>query len=243
MCIRDRLAGLVMAMLFALAPLLSIRKISPLRTLRADVKEQGADPLRLVVYALTVVGVFLFLYQLTQDFRSSVILSAGLLVSFLLLYGVAIALMWALKRFFPRGWNFVFRQGLSNLYRPDNQTKTLLVSMGLGTAVLTTLFIIQGLILKNVNSMDAGNQPNMVLYGIEKDQEDELKKLTEEFDLPVIQQAPIVTMRLAGWKGKSKEVWLADTTRTASRWAINREARVSYRDYLEDDEELSLIHI
>ena len=157
------LAGLVMAMLFALAPLLSIRKISPLRTLRADVKEQGADPLRLVVYALTVVGVFLFLYQLTQDFRSSVILSAGLLVSFLLLYGVAIALMWALKRFFPRGWNFVFRQGLSNLYRPDNQTKTLLVSMGLGTAVLTTLFIIQGLILKNVNSMDAGNQPNICL--------------------------------------------------------------------------------
>ena len=232
------IAGLVMAMLFALAPLLSIRKISPLRTLRADIKDQGADPLRIVVYALTVVGVFLFLYQLTQDLRSSIILSVGLIVSFLLLYGVAIALMWALKRFFPRGWNFVFRQGLSNLYRPDNQTKTLLVSMGLGTAVLTTLFIIQGLILKNVNSMDAGNQPNMVLYGIEKNQENELKKITEEFDLPVIQQAPIVTMRLAGWKGKSKELWLADTTRTASRWAINREARVSYRDYLEDDEEL-----
>lgn len=231
-------AGLVMAMLFALAPLLGIRKISPLRTLRTDMSDSGRDPLKILVYILIVVGVFLFLYQLTQDLRSAAVMSIGLLVSFLLLYGFSIVMMWAIKKFFPRGWNFVFRQGLSNLYRPDNQTKTLLVSMGLGTAVLTTLFIIQGLILKNVDSMDAGNQPNMVLYGIEKKQEDELKKITEEFDLPVIQQAPIVTMRVAGWKGKSKEEWLADTTRTASRWAINREARVSYRDYLEDDEEL-----
>jgi len=232
------IAGLAMAMLFALAPLLGIRKISPLRTLRTDMSENGRNPFKIIVYILIVVGVFLFLFQLTKDLQSAATMSAGLLISFLLLYGFSIFMMWAIKKFFPRDWNFVFRQGLSNLYRPDNQTKTLLVSMGLGTAVLTTLFIIQGLILKNVDSMDAGNQPNMILYGIEKNQEDQLKQITKEFDLPIIQQAPIVTMRLAGWKGKSKEEWLADTTRTARRWAINREARVSYRDYLEDDEEL-----
>jgi len=232
------IAGLAMAMLFALAPLLGIRKISPLRTLRTDISENGRNPFKIIVYILIVVGVFLFLFQLTKDLQSAATMSAGLLISFLLLYGFSIFMMWAIKKFFPRDWNFVFRQGLSNLYRPDNQTKTLLVSMGLGTAVLTTLFIIQGLILKNVDSMDAGNQPNMILYGIEKNQEDQLKQITKEFDLPIIQQAPIVTMRLAGWKGKSKEEWLADTTRTARRWAINREARVSYRDYLEDDEEL-----
>lgn len=231
-------AGLSMAMLFALSPLLSIRKVSPLRTLRTDVSAEGADPLRIAVYVLTVLGIFLFLFQLTKDIRSAAIMSAGLFASFLILYATSIFVMWAVKRFFPRGWNFVFRQGLSNLFRPDNQTRTLLVSMGLGTAVLTTLFIIQGLILKNVDSMDAGNQPNIVLYGIEKKQEESLKKMTEDFDMPVIQQAPIVTMRLAGWKGKTKEEWMIDTTRTARRWAINREARVSYRNYLEDDEEL-----
>ena len=45
-------------------------------------------------------------------------------------------------------------------------------------------------------------------------------------------------MRLAEWKGKTKAEWLADTTRRASRWAINREARVSYRDTLAFDEKL-----
>ena len=133
---------------------------------------------------------------------------------------------------------YVFRQGLSNLYRPNNQTQTLLLSIGLGTAVLTMLFIIQGLLLENVASMETGNQPNTILYGIEKEQKEALANLTEKYEMPIIQQVPIVTMNIAGWKGKSKKEWMSDTTRTASRWAINREARVSFRDSLSDDETL-----
>lgn len=233
------LVGLVMTMLFALAPLVGIRKISPLRTLRtSDEEESKRDILKYIIYGLIVVGIFLFLLRLTSEISSAALFTAGLLVSFLVLYLVSLSIMWAVKKFFPSNWSFVFRQGLANLYRPNNQTRTLLVSIGLGTAILTTLFIIQGLILSNVNSMDAGNQPNMVLYGIEKEQSEGLALLTKQHDMPVIQEAPIVTMRVAGWKGKMKDEWLADTTRVARRWAINREARVSYRDYLESDEEL-----
>lgn len=234
------LVGLVMTMLFALAPLVGIRRISPLRTLRSSDDESAntRDWLKIAIYGLIVLGIFLFLWRLTTDVRTAVFFTIGLLLSFLLLYLVSLGIMYLIKRFFPKNWSFVFRQGLANLYRPNNQTQTLLVSIGLGTAILTTLFIIQGLILENVDSMDAGNQPNMVLYGIERQQAEGLTEITEKFDMPVIQQAPIVTMRLAGWKGRTKEEWLADTTRTASRWAINREARVSYRDYLEDDETL-----
>jgi len=233
------LVGLVMTMLFALAPLVGIRRISPLRTLRAsDDGVESRDWLKIGIYFLIVIGIFLFLLRLTSDYKSAGFFTLGLILAFSLLYLVSLLIMWAVKRFFPSGWSFVFRQGLANLFRPNNQTQTLLVSIGLGTAILTTLFIIQGLILQNVDSMDAGSQPNMVLYGIEREQAEGLSSITEKYDLPVIQQAPIVTMRLAAWKGRSKEEWLADTTRTASRWAINREARVSYRDYLESDEEL-----
>ena len=82
------------------------------------------------------------------------------------------------------------------------------------------------------------DRPNTVLYGIESGQVAEVSRITEKYDMPVIQEVPIVTMRLAGWQGKSKVEWLRDTTRRASRWAINREARVSYRDTLNFDEEL-----
>ncbi len=232
--------GLVITVLFALIPLIAVRKISPLRTLRASFEEdqRPKDPLKWVIYAGIVVSLFVFLWKLTGELLNAGIFTFGLVVAFLILFGVSKLIMWAVRKFFPRNWNYVFRQGLSNLYRPNNQTQTLLISIGLGTAVLTTLFIIQGLLLKNVASMDAGNQPNTILFGIERDQADSLRALTQSFDLPVIQQVPIVTMNLAGWQGRTKKEWMDDTTRTASRWAINREARVTFRDSLTNDEKL-----
>lgn len=234
------LIGTTITILFALLPLISIRKISPLRTLRTSVESdgQGRDLLRWVIYLSIFVSVIGFLWRLTGELKDGFIFAIGLLVSFLGLYLTSNVIMWAVKKFFPRKWSFVLRQGLSNLYRPNNQTQTLLVSIGLGTAVLTTLFIIQGLLLSNVSQMDAGNQPNIILYGVEKGQQDSIANLTESYDMPVIQQLPIVTMDLDGWKGKTKKEWLADTTANVRRWAATREARVTYRDYLDTNEEL-----
>jgi len=232
--------GTVITSLFSMIPLLSIRKISPLRTLNASFDEGPVqrDPLKYLLYFVLLICLVLFLYSLTSDWKTSFAFTVGLIVSFALLYGLAGASMWLAKKFFPRRWSFVLRQGISNLYRPNNQTKTLIVSIGLGTAILTILYIIQGLILSNVDSMDAGNQPNTILYGIESNLVKDVTKITESYDMPIIQEVPIVTMRLEGWQGKTKSEWLRDTTRKASRWAINREARVSYRDTLNFDEEL-----
>ena len=233
-------AGSIITLLFSIAPLVGIRKISPLRTLRSSFEEDAApiDPLQISIYVTIALSLILFLFQLTKDLKTALIFGAGLLLSYVILFLISKLVIWASKHFIPRQWNFVFRQGLSNLYRPNNQTLTLLISIGLGSAILTTLFIIQGLLLSNVSSMDSGNQPNMILYGIERHQTEEVKSISAQYDLPIIQDVPIVTMRLAAWKGKTRNEWLADTTRKSSRWAINREARVTYRNYLESDEEL-----
>jgi putative ABC transport system permease protein len=232
--------GMTITMLFAMVPLLPIRRISPLRILRASFEDdvQARDWLQWGVFGAIGLSLLAFLWYLTGDLMSGLMFTLGLVFSFLLLFGVARMIIWGVKRFFPRQWSFVFRQGLANLFRPNNQTVTLLVSIGLGTAILTTLFIIQGLLLSNVQEMDAGNQPNVILYGIEKEQMAGLAQLTAEFEMPIVQQVPIVTMRMTGWQGKTKAEWLADTTRQAERWAFNREIRVTFRDSLDGFEEV-----
>ena len=234
------IVGSIITFLFSLAPLISIRNISPLRTLRTSYDEDivSRDPVQIGIYFTIIVSIILFLFQLTRDIKTAAIFGIGLLLAYGLLFLISKLVIWASKHFIPRQWNFVFRQGLSNLYRPNNQTLTLLISIGLGSAILTTLFIIQGLLLKNVSSMDSGNQPNMILYGIESGQTDQIEAISNKYELPIIQNVPIVTMRLAAWKGRTRNEWLSDTTSRVRRWAANREARVTYRDYLEDDEEL-----
>lgn len=236
--IRGWVVGVVITTLFALGPLLTVRRISPLKTLRISDEVPARDPLQWLVYLAIIATITAFLWTLTGSWREAGIFTAGLAVAFGVLYGVAKVVAWAARRFFPSGASFVVRQGISNLYRPNNQTQTLIVSIGLGTAILTVLFVLQGLILSNVEGMGAGNQPNMILYGIESSQKQELEKLTTSYDMPVLQHVPVVTMELAAWQGKSKKEWLQDTARTASRWAINREARVSYRAEMNPDDEL-----
>jgi len=226
------LVGSVITLLFALVPLIRIRNISPLRTLRSSFEEETSrfDPLVISIYVLILLSIFGFLWSLTGYLQDAAMFTGGLLVAFGILFGVARLIVWTVKKFFPRNWNFIFRQGLSNLYRPNNQTRTLIVSIGLGTAILTTLFIVQGLILQNVGEMGAGNQANTILFGIETKQKEELAALTKKYDMPLMQETPIITMDLYGWQGKTKQEWLQDTSRTARRWAMNREARVSYAD-------------
>ena len=230
--------GLTITVLFAMVPLIAVRKISPLRTLRSsfDGDVQPADPVRWLIFAAIIISLFLFLWRLTGSLQDGGAFTGGLIIAFLVLYGVSRLIVWGVRKYFPRHWNFVLRQGLSNLFRPNNQTQTLLVSIGLGTAILTTLFIIQGLLLNNVAQMDAGNQPNMILYGIERSQKEGLADITQKYDMPIIQQVPIVTMTVLEWKGKSKKEWFADTTARASRWAANRESRVTFRDTLDTSE-------
>ena len=233
------ITGVAVAVLFALIPLLGIRKISPLKTLRASYEpETGArDPLRWLVIGLIILFIGGFTWYQTGRWVTAVGFIAVVAISFLLLAGVAKFVMWAVKKFFPVKWSYVWRQSIANLYRPNNQTLILLVSIGLGTALISTLFFTQDLLLSQVEFSGRGNQPNMIMYDIQTSQKEGVIQLTKDYELPLIQNVPIVTMRMETIDGITKEQNRADTTEThKSNWAYGREYRVTYRDTITDNE-------
>jgi len=142
------------------------------------------------------------------------------------------------RKFFPVSWSYIWRQGIANLYRPHNQTLILVVSIGLGSALISTLFFVQGLLLNQVEFTGQGDQPNMILFNIQPDQQEAVTALTTSFSMPLIQQVPIVTIRLAEIDGMSKMEMRADTSRRARSWVFNREYRVTYRDTLVKSEKV-----
>lgn len=232
--------GLLITILFSLLPLVGIQHISPLHTLRTAVEEKkpSKDLLRWIIVASIFVVMTSFLWILTASFVSGIAFVLAIAAAYGLLNGVSILVLKLMRSSIPSQAGFVIRQGLSNLFRPDNQTQTIIVTIGMGTTVLATLLILQSILLNNVSLMDAGQQPNMILYGIESNQIDSLKEMTMGENLPIIQEVPVVTMKIEAWKGKTKQQWLADSTSNTERWAANREARVSYRDTIADDEKL-----
>src|SRR5690606_180703 len=67
---------------------------------------------------------------------------------------------------------------------------------------------------------------------------EEVIGITRKYNLPVMQEVPVVTMRLHGINGRRVEEIKADSTTRIRGWVLNREYRVTYRDSLIDSEKI-----
>ena len=240
--------GLVTALLFALLPLAGVRRVPPLRALRADAEASGFDPLRLLIAVLLVAAVAGFAYAQTQTVRGAAGFVGGTAVVFLVLALAARAVRWAVRRLTPPGLPFAWRQGLANLYAPGNQTLVLLLTLGLGVFLVLALGLVQRSILSQIAlPTDASGEgaPDVVLFDVQADQRDSLVTILESQSLPLLGEVPLVQMRIAAIDGVPSDTLLdrADASFDGGeggpeRWAVAREYRSTYRDALVDTETL-----
>lgn len=232
--------GLIISILFAMPPLVGIRKISPLNVLRNTSESSGVekDPVIWMVYVLIVLFIFGFSYLQTRNWIQALSFTGGILGSFLVLTAIATGFMWLVRRFFPSSWSYLWRQGLANLFRPNNQTVILIVSIGLGTLFICTLFFTQTILLNRVQLSSSGNKPNIVLFDIQSNQKDAVVSLAKQQGLPVDETVPIVNMRLESVNGKNGSEIKNDSLKKQSRRIFGREYRVTFRDSLTASEKL-----
>ncbi len=198
-------AGLVICFLFTLLPLLAVRRVSPLVALRsAFIERTGAatDPWRIILGGLILAAVTGFAYWQTRSWRIGLGFTGMLVVGFGLLAGLAQVVAWAARRFVPRSLPYVVRQGIANLHRPNNRTVLLLLSLGLGTFLILTLYLTRTTLLNQVDLAGEGARPNLLFFDIQDDQIEPFKKIAAEQNAPVIQSAPIVTMKISALKGR-----------------------------------------
>ncbi len=233
--------GIFLSFLFALQPLIAIRKISPLNTLRmVENKSSGIkDSTLWMVYGLILLFILGFSRLQLENWQQTIFFTIGVIVSFLILFGMASLLVWLVRKFFPTSWSYLWRQGLSNLYRPNNQTVILVVAIGLGTAFISTLFFVQSMLISRVTLSSSKNQPNMILFDIQSSQKEQVATLTRRLKLPVIQQVPVVTMRLEEINGFTAAEIKKDKNSNLSTKPFSREFRVTFRDSLSDSEKIT----
>lgn len=222
------LLGLIISILFALPSLLSVRKISPLNAIRISFERTGKkqDPLIWLVYVLMIAFVVGFTHLQMKSWLQTLAFTMSIGVAFLLLILLSQTLMFLVRKLLPDSISYLWRQGFANLYRPNNQTLMLTVSIGLSTAFICTLFFVQGILMSRVTLSSGSNQPNMVMFDIQNAQKKGLDSLTKSFKLPLMNQVPVITMRIEEINGKTSR---ADTS---NRRAYRNEIRATYQDSL-----------
>lgn len=234
-------AGLVISVLFALLPLLEVRRVSPLLTLRsafADNGARGRDWLRVALLGTILAAIVGFAIWQTGRWQWGVGFAGGLLACFLVLGGLAKLIAWLARRLNLRRLPFAWRQGVANLHRPNNRTVLLLVSLGMGTFLMMTLYLSRDTLLSQLRVLGDADRPNLMLFDIQDDQVQALEKLLADSGAPVRQQAAIITMRISALKGQPVAEVLRDGNSRAQGWTLRREYRSTYRRELSYTEKL-----
>jgi putative ABC transport system permease protein len=247
--------GLLVSILFALVPLLDIRRIKPLLLLRgADVSiaalsATGRTGMRARwqridwVQSITAISVGSALVAVASwqagSWRAGAAVSLGFAVVSLVLYVAAWVLVRIVTPLASAPW-FPLRHAVLSLRRPGNQTRVILLAVGLGSFFVLGVRALQSNLISEVLvGVDRGGA-DMFLIDIQRDQAAGIEALIRERQDPGAvppRLVPVLRARVTGVRGR--EVNLENYSDVRGRGSLAREYTVTYRDRLESNERVT----
>lgn len=231
--------GMLVSVVFSLLPLAAISTISPLLTIRnTEFSPIGAlsKKVKIVTLSISLSVLVMIVGLLTESFMTAIGFTVSLIFFIFLLWIVAALLIAGVKQLRLKSFSYTLRQGMANLFRPNNQTSMLVTTLGMGMLLIGTLYLSQDMLLQRINFETGENMPDLVFYDIQSDQNEGLLAAIEESNGIVMINVPIVSMRLATRKGQTVQEIRADSTLNIGGWVLGREYRVTYRNHLTDSE-------
>jgi putative ABC transport system permease protein len=213
--------GLLTTLLFCLPPLLDVRTVRPVLVLRRLV-EQGPEGIggwiarwwaRRLQLGISVV-VVLALGGIAWALSDSAKVGTWFAVLFTIALVVLLVLAWVSLRTLRFLLNRVrlrlpssVRHGLSNLYRPGNQSAAVMAALGTGVMLILAVFLMQAALLRDLRETASPKLPNIFLVDITtgeiagvKDFFQHQQGVSQALDL-----MPVVTGRFVSINGQTLE--------------------------------------
>lgn len=229
--------GMLVALLFSLIPLLEIRQIKPNQVLRSspDVRRFRFDWTRVIAGAAVIAGLLGLASWQAGSLKIGAIFLGGLAGMTIILLLAATALVKVLRglKYIP---SFAIRQGINSLYRPGNQTRIILLAVGLGVFFVVSVRSLQ-LNLRDEFSLDLDSvQADLYLIDIQKDQRAGVESTVAKYTGKKPQVIPTVRTRIS--KINQEDVTGENTNSSRDRGLARREYVVTYRPGLDESETL-----
>jgi putative ABC transport system permease protein len=235
--IQGMMLGVLISLLFSALPLLQVRNIKP----RLLLHDESGERMRRLDWTKTLIGavslagmVVLAAWQAGSLLIGSLFLVALGLTS-AVLYLTAFILTRILKSFGKLG-GFALSQAVNSLYRPGNQTRIILLAVGLGAFVVLGVQSLQSNLVREFDFTKNQSLPSLFIVDIQRNQVDGLKRILNERANETPQIIPTVRARIAFVNG---ELPVRQSTQmNQQRGQIGREFAVTYRNELEANEKI-----
>jgi putative ABC transport system permease protein len=219
--------GLLTALAFGLWPLGRVHDVPVAALFREAVSSEWHRPRwrYLALIALVIVLLVAVVVGLAYDKRVAAVFVASSVVVFALLRGIAAGLM-ALARRLPRTRITMLRLAIANIYRPGALTPSVVMSLGLGLAVLVTITQIDGNLRRQFLAALPDRAPSFYFIDIPTNEADRfgefLKKTAPQ---STIEDVPMLRGRIVSARGVKAEDLRPSTD---SEWVLQSDRGLTY---------------
>jgi putative ABC transport system permease protein len=229
--------GLLVSLLFSFVPLLDIRHVKPSLLLRQDIpRPAGIDWVKWGVAAAVGVALVGVASWQAGSVEVGLMLSGGFVATAVILHLVGAGLVRAVQPLRSSRF-FALRHAVLHIARPGNQTRVILLAVGLGAFFILGVRSLQANLLRDFAIQAGPTAPDMFLIDIQADQRDALARFLDESNGAAAPPKLIPTLRARVVAVKGREIDLDSYQETRGR-GLAREYTVTYRSELEANEEL-----
>ena len=229
------LLGVMISLLFSALPLLQVRNIKPRLLLRDEnnANLRRLDPAKWAIGAVSLLGLLGLAVWQAGSVTVGAFFLAGLFLTSAVLYITAIVLTRLLRRLKSFG-PFSITQAVNSLYRPGNQTRIILLAVGLGAFVVLAVQSLQTNLVREFDFTRNQRLPSLFFVDIQKSQIEPLVRLIEERIGEKAESTPTVRARISFVNGEAFDFGRPETRQQQGQ--IGREFAVTYRPALDANE-------
>lgn len=226
--------GIIALFGFALPYLLSLRNTPPGLVLRPTM--EPVRPKYRVILMYSLIAIILITPWENGSGKLTGLVSLGIFATLFVLGLIGHLLMNFLYRSRQR-FNFLWRFGVTNLWRRKILSLIQISGLALGLTVLLSLALIRSEIITNwVNQLPDG-APNQFLINIQPDELESLGSFFADNELSPPEFYPMIRARLTAINGKAID--LDDFSSPQAKRLANREFNLSWSDELKPDNEIT----
>jgi putative ABC transport system permease protein len=227
--------GILISVLFSALPLLQIRTIKP-RLLLRDENNASLSHLDWTKWIFGVISLAVLLglavWQ-AGSLKVGAFFLGGLAGTGFVLFASAWVLTWMLRRVRNLA-SFSLRQAVNSLYRPGNQTRIVLLAVGLGAFVVLAVQAMETNLIREFDFTRNQRLPSMIFVDIQKGQVDDVSKMIAERTGEQPENVPTVRARIAAVNGQPFDY--NQTEIRQNQGQIGREFALTYRPNMEENE-------
>jgi len=221
------LYGLLTALAFGLWPLAQVHDVPVAALFREAVTLEGHRPrLRYLVWMAAVIALLLaVVIGLAYDKRVAAAFVLSSVVVFGLLRGIAAGLM-AIARRLPRSRITMLRLAIANIHRPGALTPSVVMSLGLGLAVLVTITQIDGNLRRQFMAALPEKAPSFFFIDIPATEADRFAAfLQQRAPQGTVEDVPMLRGRIVAARGVKAEDLKPSTD---AEWVLQSDRGLTY---------------